>query len=277
MDSPHSAPPAVMLYVPGDRPERFAKAEAAAAGVILDLEDAVAAEQKAAARAAVVAHLAASAEPSKLWVRIGRATISEDIAALRESTGYGGIMLADAVPETLALLHAELPGVPILALVESAAALDALAEMAAVPGVVTFGVGEVDLLADLGVRRTPGTAHVIDSIRFRVVQAAAAAGLAAPVAPTSLDVRDIAGLAESTRHLRDLGFRGRTAVHPAQCDVIAAVFRPTADEVERARAIIAAFDRAQGAVAVDDSGRFVDAAVLREARATLAEHEGATA
>ncbi|MGL3149008.1 HpcH/HpaI aldolase/citrate lyase family protein [Microbacterium sp. A82] len=271
-----TTPPPVLLYVPGDRPDRFVKAEAAAPGVILDLEDAVADENKAAARTAVAAHIAESANPKKLWVRVGRATIRSDIDALRDSAGYGGVMLADAFPDTLALLHEQLPGIPVLALVESASALDLLAEMARVPNMLTFGVGEVDLLADLGLRRTPGTAHIVDMVRFRIVQAAAAAGLAAPVAPTSLDVRDTTSLADSTRHLRDLGFRSRTAIHPAQCAVVAGVFRPSPDEVEKARKLMAAFERANGAVAVDDDGRFIDAAVLREARATLAHDLGVT-
>lgn len=261
--------PPVLLYVPGDRPDRFVKAEAASPAVILDLEDAVALENKPAARDAVAAHIAASETPTKLWVRVGRATLRDDIDALRGASGYAGIMLADAVPATLALLAEQLPEVPVLALVESASALDRLDEMATSPNILTFGVGEVDLLADLGVRRTPNTAHIVDGIRFRMVQAAAAAGLPAPVAPTSLDVRDTESLRSSTEHLRDLGFGSRTAIHPAQCEIVADVFRPTAAEIEKARALLAAFDRAGGAVAVDDGGRFIDAAVLREARTTL--------
>ena len=269
-----TGPAPVLLYVPGDRPDRFAKAEAASTGVILDLEDAVAPENKAEAREAVAAYISSSGAPHKLWVRVGRMTLAEDIAALRACSGYAGIMLADASPETLAILHAELPEAPVLALVESASILGRLAEMAAAPNILTFGVGEVDLLADLGLRRTDGTAHIIDALRVRMVEAAAAAGLPAPVAPTSLDVRDTASLAESTRHLRDLGFGSRTAIHPAQCAIVAEVFRPTVDEVARAQALMAAYERAGGAVAVDDDGQFIDAAVLRQAQATLARHEG---
>ena len=270
--------PPVLLYVPGDRPDRFVKAEAASPGVILDLEDAVATENKVIARQAVAAHITVSATPAKLWVRVGRQTLHEDIEALRPVSEYAGIMLADAVPESLVVLGDELPGVRALALIESAEALDALTEMAAAPNILTFGVGEVDLLADLGLRRTAGTAHVIDTLRFRMVQAAAAAGLPAPVAPTSLDVRDTERLKNSTEHLRDLGFGSRTAIHPNQCSIVAEVFAPTAAQIERAAALLAEFDRAGGAVAVDGSGRFIDAAVLREARATLsrAGREGVT-
>lgn len=262
--------PPVLLYVPGDRPDRFAKAEAASPGVILDLEDAVAPQHKTAARASVAAHIAASDNPAKLWVRVGRATLQDDIDTLRGLSGYAGIMLADAVPDTLGQLAEQLPDVPVLALIESAAALNALAEMAAAPNILTFGVGEVDLLADLGLRRTPGTAHIIDTLRFRMVQAAAAAGLAAPVAPTSLEVRDTANLTSTTEHLRDLGFGSRTAIHPGQCRIVAEVFAPSGEQIERAEALLAAFERAGGAVAVDADGRFIDVAVLRDARATLA-------
>lgn len=269
--APHIPP--VLLYVPGDRPDRFTKAETASPGVILDLEDAVAIDNKAAARQAVVGHIEASEDPAKLWVRVGRSTLHDDIEALRAVSGYAGILLADAIPHTLAQLGEQLPDVAVLALIESASALDFLAEMAAAPNIVTFGLGQVDLLADLGVRSTAGTAHVIDGLRFDLVQAAAAAGLHAPIAPTSLDVRDTEDLRATTEHLRDLGFRSRTAIHPNQCAVIAEVFTPMIEEIERAQVLLAAFERAGSGVAVGEDGRFIDAAVVRDARATLA-HAG---
>jgi len=261
--------PSVLLYVPGDRPDRFAKAVAAAAGVILDLEDAVPAHAKEAARLAVADFISQPQGHAQVWVRVGRVTLEEDLAALRGRSGLAGIVLADAMPETLTRAGEVIPGVPVIALIESAAAVEALVEMAALPNLVTFGLGEVDLLADLGMRRTPGTAHVVDMLRFRLVHAAAAAGLHAPVAPTSLAVRDVDEVRATTSHLRDLGFRSRTAVHPDQCPVVAEVFLPTAEEIDRARCTIAAFERAGGGVAVDDRGGFIDAAVVREARATL--------
>jgi citrate lyase subunit beta/citryl-CoA lyase len=87
------------------------------------------------------------------------------------------------------------------------------------------------------------------------------------------DVRDLDGLAASCRTGRALGFLGRTAIHPGQLDVIHAAFTPTDVEVARAREILAAADQASrdghGAVALAD-GRFVDAAVLRQARRVVA-------
>lgn len=270
--------PTVLLYVPGDRPDRYAKAAAAAPAVILDLEDAVAPAGKPEARRAVAEHLATTADGARFWVRVGRATLEEDIAALRDAPAFGGIVLADAVPATLARLEQELPEIPVIGLVESAGALSALDNMAAAPNLVTFGIGEVDLLADLGIRRTAGTAHVIDMLRVSVVQAAAAAGLLPPVAPTSLEVRSTTTLASSTEHLRDLGFGSRTAVHPNQCAIVRAVFTPSAEEVARAADLLDRLERAGGAVATDQNGRFIDAAVVRDARATLARasHEGDT-
>lgn len=275
--------PAVLLYVPGDRPDRFAKAAGASPAIILDLEDAVPAPNKEPARRAVADYLASVEDPQRYWVRVGRHTLADDLSALQSVCGFGGIMLADALPETLAVLASDRPELPAIALVESASALTRLAEMAAAPNVVTFAIGEVDLLADLGIRRTKGTAHVIDTIRLSVVQAAAAGRLLAPIAPTSLEVRDTSTLAASTEHLRDLGFRSRTAVHPNQCAIVQAVFTLSEEEITEATEVLGLLERAGGGVTVDVNGRLVDDAVVRSARAVLARaahnspHQGETA
>lgn len=264
--------PFTLLYVPGDRPDRFAKAAAASGAVILDLEDAVHADRKPLARQAVAEYLKQPSRPAQTWVRVGRATLDDDLDAVRDAESIG-IVLADAVPETLAVIAQERSDTPVIALVESARALESLSELAASPGLVTFGLGEVDLLADLRVRRAESTSAVIDGIRSRIVQVAAAAGLSAPIAPTSLSISDLDEVRRSTRHLRDLGFRRRTAIHPAQCAAIVSVFSPTFDEIRHASEIIGLLEQAGGAVAVDTEGRFVDAAVIRSARETLAAAE----
>ena len=103
--------------------------------------------------------------------------------------------------------------------------------------------------------------------------AAAAAGLPPPAMAAYTDVRDLDGLAASCRRGRALGFLGRTAIHPDQLDVIRAAFTPTEGEVERARELLAAAEKGattgQGAVALAD-GRFVDAAVIRQAQRVVA-------
>jgi citrate lyase subunit beta/citryl-CoA lyase len=159
------------------------------------------------------------------------------------------------------------PGV--VGLVESAEALRDLSSMARNPIVTTFGIGEVDLLADLRLARTHRSAAAIDGLRTQVVLHCAAAGLSAPVAPTSTAFRDLEAFRESTRHLHDLGFRSRTAVHPLQVPVIHEVLTPDQAAVEAARDILARFERAGGGVTTDERGRLIDAAVVREARETM--------
>lgn len=262
--------PASFLYVPGHRPERFDKAVASGAGaVILDLEDAVPPADKDAARRAVAAWASGRDRTVPVWVRVDPLALEADVACVAEARP-DGVVLAKADRETLAALDAVLdPAVPVVGLVESAAALRDLDLLAATGRLLTFGLGEVDLLADLRIAREPGTAAVVDALRTRVVVAAAAAGLAAPIAPTSTDVRDLGPLAASTAHLAAIGFRSRTAIHPAQCPVIEAALAPTAAQVEHAREVVRCSREAGGGGAVGPDGRFIDAAVVRGALETL--------
>jgi len=113
-------------------------------------------------------------------------------------------------------------------------------------------------------------------LRLQLVVASAAAGIAAPVGPTSTDFRDLDALRASTRALLRLGFRGRTAIHPAQVPVINEVFSPSPEEIEAARRLVTAYEDAerQGrGVLTDDHGRMVDVAVVRSARDVLARAE----
>lgn len=141
--------------------------------------------------------------------------------------------------------------------------------MAAVETLVTFAVGEVDLLADLRISSTPAMAPVIDTLRLEIVRAAAATGLHAPVAPTSLELTNTDSVERTTRHLRNLGFRSRTAIHPAQCASIIDAFSATADEIAGARIILDSLARAGGGATVGANGRFIDAAVIRESKEIL--------
>jgi citrate lyase subunit beta/citryl-CoA lyase len=264
-----------LLYVPADRPGRIEKAFASGADVvILDLEDAVAAEHKEAARATVAGLLADPPRP--LQVRVndlrtphGRADLAA-LAPLLPATE--GVRLpkaesAEEIREAAALA----PGTALHPLLESALGVERAYEIAgAHPAVASVGLGEADLRADLAVSGDLGLAWA----RSRVVVAARAAGLPAPVQSVYPDVGDLDGLAASCRLGRSLGFRGRAAIHPAQLPVIAEAYRPDAEEIAAARRILAAFTSAtaegMGAVALADGG-FVDLAVARQAERLLAE------
>ena len=272
------------LYVPADQPDRLAKAPGRGAdALIADLEDAVAPARKAAARAVVRDWLAGQAEtPVPVWLRVNAGQADLDIAAAVQGN-LAGVVIPKAEPGLLAEIDRLLtereralglpPGtIRVQPLIETASGLLSVAAIAAAPRVVRLGIGEVDLAAELGLR--PGAAGAeLTALRLQVVVASAAAGIAAPVGPVSRDFHDLAALRDSTRALLRLGFRARTAIHPAQLPIINEVFTPAPSEVRRARRLLAAFDqseRAGAGVMLDDSGGMVDIAVVRAARETLA-------
>lgn len=256
------------LYVPGDRPDRLDKAlDRAGDAVIADLEDAVPHARKDLALAAVTDWLAALPRHGpEIWVRIGAGPrAADELAAVSGFADLTGVILAKAscrgVEEADRVLT---PEVGVGALVETAAALLELPELARHPRVRQLGIGEADLAAELGV--APGEPAAFGPLRTQLVVASAAAGIAAPTGPVHLDVRDLEGLRTSTAALKRAGFGARSAIHPDQVAVIEAVFTPTAGEVARARAAVQAWDAADAGVVLDEQGRMVDEAVVRLAR-----------
>lgn len=282
--------PRSFLYVPASRPALFAKAAAGAAdAVILDLEDAVPVEEKRAARRAVRAWLdggrreAGAEADAQTWVRVDADRLAEDLEAIARP-GLDGVVLAKCSHASLNDLAELLSGaeaehdllpVPVVGLIEDAASVLALGDLAAHPRLTTLGLGEVDLLAALRVARTAATAGAVTQLRLQVVLHCAAAGLAAPVAPTSVEFRDLDGFRRTTQELADLGFRSRTAIHPAQVPIIHEVLTPTDEAVAAARDVLDRFSAARGGATLDAAGRLIDAAVIRSARETLARRPGA--
>ena len=266
-------PPLTWLYVPGDRPDRVATALASAADVVIvDLEDAVAAGAKAGARQATADALQEASDERPVQVRInavGTPWHEDDLAMVAALPRTVGLRLPKAERvEAVRDVGTAAPDRPLHLLVESALGLERAYDLASC-GVASIGLGEADLRADLGVTADKGLLWA----RGRIVAAAAAAGLPPPSMSAYTDVRDLDGLAESCRTGKSLGFLGRTAIHPAQLDVIRTAFTPTAEEVDRAEELLAAAEAGaaagRGAVALPD-GRFVDEAVLRQARRVVA-------
>ncbi|MEU8176197.1 CoA ester lyase [Microbispora hainanensis] len=263
------AAPLTWLYVPADRPDRIGKALGGEADmVIVDLEDAVAPENKDAARAGVVALLATARPRVEIRVNDVRTPHGQaDLHALGTLLhGSGGLRVpkVESADEVRRIADA-VPGVPLRLIIESALGLERAFEIAtASPAVAGIGLGEADLRADLGVTDEAGLAWA----RSRIVVAARAAGLPAPAQSVFANVRDLDGLAASCASGRAMGFRGRAAIHPVQLPVIAAAYRPTREEIAAALEVVSAAD--QGAVALAD-GRFVDEAVVRQARRVLTD------
>lgn len=280
---PHRSP-LTWLYVPADQATRIPKAFAAGADVvILDLEDAVAPTRKEAARAEAVAAATTAIEAgAACQVRVnavGTPWHDADLDAVATLPDAVGLRLPKC--ETPAQVSATADKVggarPIHLLVESARGLERAFDLAtAHPEVASIGLGEADLRADLGVRSEEGLMWA----RSRIVTAAAAAGLDSPSMSVHPDVRDLDGLRASCVVGRHLGLVGRAAIHPAQLAVIRDVFTPSAEELGAAREIVEAAAAGSnlgiGAIALAD-GRFVDEAVVRQARRILRRAGGSAA
>lgn len=265
------------LYVPGDDGRKIQKALASDAdAVVLDLEDAVAPSKKSEARETVSEML--GSQPQKpVFVRVnapGSETVEEDIGAIAGPHLYGlRLPKTESAGEVLSVVgHLAARGceAEIQCLIESALGLEMALEIARSHEFVSgMGLGEADLAADLGVRGDLGLLYA----RSRVVCASRAAGLPNPVASVYTNVRDLDGLRRSTEQARDLGFVGRSAIHPAQVPVINEVFTPSSEEVAKASELLEKLREATrdgtGGFALPD-GRFVDEAVVRGARSTLA-------
>lgn len=264
-----TAPPLTWLYAPGDRPRVVAKALAAGADVVVvDLEDAVAADRKEYARDAT-AELLTEPQPVPVHVRVNALDgplAAGDLAALARLPGLAGLRLPKVTaPEQVTGVAQVTGGPPLYALLETALGVERAYRIAgAHPALRGIALGEADLRADLGVRGDAG----LDWSRSRVVVAARAAGLAPPSQTVHPDTRDLEGLAASCAHGRALGFLGRAAIHPRQLPIIERAYLPTEQELEEAETIVKAATVQPGAQALPD-GRFIDAAVVATARRTL--------
>jgi citrate lyase subunit beta/citryl-CoA lyase len=271
------------LFVPGDRPERVRKAvDLGVDAVIVDFEDAVAPAQKATARR-LTADLFQELRPDcSIGVRVNgmenHDALVADIEALRPCWDVvDAVMLPKAdAPEQIRQLEEMLAAAGsearILPLVETAQGVeDAVRIAAATPRVATLVLGPADLSSELGVVPTPGGLELLMA-RSRLVLACAAAGRDRPIDGPWLVLNDEAGLAESARQARLLGFGGKASIHPQQLAAIRAAFSPSADEVAWAEEVLEAFEKSLaagvGAVKLSD-GTFIDAPVADRARSIL--------
>jgi len=262
--------PRSYLFVPGNRPERFAKAAASGAHrIIVDLEDAVGPEDKDAARAHAVRWFAGGGAG---LVRVNGADtpwFEADLAALA-GVRQAAIMVPKADPESLAQTARRLPQRPLIALVETVSALIGLPELAAVPGVARLAFGNLDFGMDA---RIPGTGPVLDPARFQLAIHSRQAGLPPPIDGVTVAIRDEAPLRDDIARARALGFTAKLCIHPAQVAAVNAGFAPSAEEIDWARRIVAAAAQGAGA-AVQVDGKMVDRPVLDRAQAILAGIDG---
>lgn len=261
------------LFVPGDRPDRYQKAlDSGADVVIVDLEDAVSADAKPAARDAVVQALASG---MRIAVRINAASAAADFAADVEALGSTSsrplaVVLAKAEePQAIRHVRGAL-GVEVVPLIESAVGVLAAPVLAAQEGVARLAFGAIDYSLDIGAERDD---DVLGYPRSALVVASRAAGLAGPIDSPSTGWSDPAALRAETAVAKRFGMAGKLCIHPAQLAPVADAFAPTEAEREWARSVLAA-EGASGAVGLD--GHMVDRPVFERARRILSEGERVT-
>ncbi|WP_347057771.1 CoA ester lyase [Blastococcus sp. HT6-30] len=253
------------LFVPGDRPERFDKAAGSGAVPILDLEDAVAAGRRAAARQHVRRWLD---DGGRAIVRVqaaGAPGHEDDIATLVGARGLLGVMLARAEEPSHVAAVGSATGRPVIALVETAAGIAAARDVARASA--CLALGDQDLALDLGVTpRSP----LVRLLAAELVLASRLAGLPAPLDGVTTELQDADVLAADARGARESGFGGKLCIHPRQVDVVARAWRPSPEELDWARAVVSAHvDGGVGTVA----GAMVDRPLVERARALLADAE----
>lgn len=259
-----------LLFVPGDRPERFVKATSSGAhSVIIDLEDAVAAIGKQTAREACRAFFAGGGSalvrvnaPDTVW--------AQDDFELCKMPGVLGVVLPKA--ESAADIHEAAQRIgqkkPILALIETALGMRDVHAIAAHPWVERLLFGTVDFCLDLGLE---GDGAELASYRAKLVLASRAAGLLPPVEGVTLTLKDEDALRASTLNARRIGFGGKLCIHPAQVLTVNACFEPTLTEIAWAKQVLTLSENSPGAFELE--GKMVDAPVIARARLLLRARE----
>lgn len=260
------------LFVPGNRPERFAKALASGADrVILDLEDAVAPADKPLAREAI-AGWAASLAPSqleRLLVRINEASSAahlDDVLYLQR-TPINHIMLSKCESdEQLAQLLGPMPsGTRVLPLIETVRGVLAAPSIALAPQVERLAFGTLDYLLDLDL---PGPGFALDAAALAVAMASRAADLPPPVAGVTAAL-DAAQVQTDLAHARALGFGAKMCIHPSQVAVVHEAFRPDEATLAWAGRVLDAWQTTPTPGAIQVDGQMVDKPVVLRAQRIL--------
>ncbi|MHB9756057.1 HpcH/HpaI aldolase/citrate lyase family protein [Streptomyces sp. BYX5S] len=251
------------LFVPATHPGRFAKAAASGAdAVVVDFEDAVAADDKAAARERLRAAWPRDADVP-VTVRIngpGTAEYEDDLAVCR-ALAPAAVVLPKTESAAQVRHTAQASGTRVLPLIETARGLVHLDTITAEPDGVRLLFGSIDLALDLGVSDD----RALDSARADLVRWSAANGRPAPVDGVTTAVRDPDAVTRAAARGRAWGFGGKLCIHPAQLPHVRAAFAPTEEEVGWARRVLAAGH--EGAATVD--GEMIDRPVVERARRIL--------
>lgn len=265
------------LFVPGNRPERFSKAvEAGPDAIILDLEDAVHPDSKAAARAAIWAWQESTPKVCcERYIRlnsVGSTLFRQDLTWLgdmRYPERCQGIFLPKAeCPEALARVVEHLlewqPALKIIAIIETAKGLQQVESIAAIAGLARLAFGSLDFSLDIDCSQTP---EAFLFARSRIVLASRTADLPAPIDGVTPAISDLAVVTQDSHYARSLGFGAKLCIHPAQLVPVQRAFLPDSCQLAWADRVMRAVATGSHAVQVD--GEMVDLPLIEHAQRLL--------
>jgi citrate lyase subunit beta/citryl-CoA lyase len=278
-DRLNSKPPLAIsyLFVPGNRPERFAKAvDAGPDAIILDLEDAVHPQSKPAARAAIQAWQESTPKVScERYIRLNSVSstqFDQDLAWLGNlcfAERCDGIFLPKAeCPEVLAPVVKRLlewqPRLKTIAIIETAKGLQQVESIAAIPDLARLAFGSLDFSLDIDCCQTP---EAFLFARNRIVLASRTAGLPAPIDGVTPAISDLAIVSKDSHYARSLGFGAKLCIHPAQLALVQRAFLPDSRQLAWADRVMKAVAAGSHAVQVD--GEMVDLPLIEHAQRLL--------
>ena len=262
------------LFVPGTRPERFTKAlDSGADSVIIDLEDAVAAEDKQTARNAIrTAWPTFNTEQKKRLIIRSNSPGSQFYAAdliLAQELDVACLLVPKS--ESLDQINGAaqiLPNTAIIPMIETAIGLDRINDIATAEQVLRLALGNLDLQADLGMVCDSQESE-LQTARFQIVLASRLAQIAPPIDGVTPSTDDIERITNDAERAKRMGFGGKLCIHPKQVPLVKAAFLPSAEEISWAFRVIEA-DKASKGGAVKLDGRMIDHPVVLLAQRTLA-------
>ena len=262
------------LFVPGTRPERFIKAlDSGANGVVLDLEDAVAQEDKESARDAIrAAWPTFSADQTKrLVIRTnspGSQFYSADLILAQELQVACLLIPKSESVDQINGAALVLENTAIIPMIETAVGLDRLREIANANQVLRLALGNLDLQADLGMVCDPQETE-LQTARYQIVLASRLAHIAPPIDGVTPSTDDLERITDDAERAKRMGFGGKLCIHPKQVPIVQAAFMPTEEEIHWAKRVIEA-DQASKGGAVKLDGKMIDRPVVILAKRTLA-------
>ena len=262
------------LFVPGTRPERFLKAlDSGANGVILDLEDAVAEEDKETARTAIrTAWPQFSEEQKKRLVIRTNSPGSKFYAAdliLAQELQVACILIPKS--ESLDQINGAaliLPNTAIIPMIETAIGLHHLNNIANSNQVLRLALGNLDLQADLGMICDAQETE-LQTARYQIVLASRLAQITPPIDGVTPSTDDLARITDDAERAKRMGFGAKLCIHPKQVSIVKTAFMPTEQEIQWAQRVIEA-DQASKGGAVKLDGKMIDRPVVLLAKRTLA-------